>query len=176
MAQHGIRMDSKLFSLGIDPIYIIAVLAAITIVTLVVCLIVNVRCIRMWHRYDRFMRGKDAETLEEVINQLVQEFGTLKDDQKCIDDQMQKLSGNVKGTIKKFAVRKYNAFKDVGGKLSFSLVLLDGENNGFILTCMHANGPSYTYIKEIIEGESYVGLSTEEDEALKEAVEYGKYI
>ena len=80
----GEGMDSKLFSLGIDPIYIIAVLAAITIVTLVVCLIVNVRCIKMWHRYDRFMRGKDAETLEEVINQLVLEFGNLKGQHKEI--------------------------------------------------------------------------------------------
>ncbi len=169
-------MDSKLFSLGIDPIYIIAVLAAITIVTLVLCIVVNVRCIKMWHRYDRFMRGKDAETLEEVINQLVQEFGTLKDDQKSLDEQMVEIKGSLKGNIKKFAVRKYNAFKDVGGKLSFSVVLLDEEDNGFILTCMHANGPSYTYIKEIIAGESYVGLSTEEDEALKEAVEFGRYL
>ncbi len=169
-------MDSKLFSLGIDPIYIIAVLAAITVVTLVLCIVVNVRCIKMWHRYDRFMRGKDAETLEEVINQLVQEFGTLKDDQKSLDEQMVEIKGSLKGNIKKFAVRKYNAFKDVGGKLSFSVVLLDEEDNGFILTCMHANGPSYTYIKEIIAGESYVGLSTEEDEALKEAVEFGRYL
>ncbi len=169
-------MDSKLFSLGIDPIYIIAVLAAITVVTLVLCIVVNVRCIKMWHRYDRFMRGKDAETLEEVINQLIQEFGTLKDDQKSLDEQMVEIKGSLKGNIKKFAVRKYNAFKDVGGKLSFSVVLLDEEDNGFILTCMHANGPSYTYIKEIIAGESYVGLSTEEDEALKEAVEFGRYL
>ena len=169
-------MDSKLFSLGIDPIYIIAALAAITIVTLVVCIIVNIRCLKMWHRYDRFMRGKDAETLEEVINQLVTEFGSLKDDQIRLDGQMNELSSSLKGNIKKFAVRKYNAFKDVGGKLSFSVVLLDSDNNGFILTCIHANGPSYTYIKEIIAGESYVGLSTEEEEVLKEAEEYGKYL
>lgn len=168
-------MDSKLFQLGIDPIYIIAVLAAFTIVTFIICLIVNYRCIRMWHRYDRFMRGKDAETLEEIINQIVQEFGVLKDMQETINEQMKVITKESKGNIKKMAVRKYNAFKDVGGKLSFSLVILDGENTGIILTCMHANGPSYTYIKEIIEGESYVGLSSEEEEALKEAMEYEKY-
>ena len=169
-------MESKLFSLGFDPIYIIAVLAAITIATLIICMLVNIRCIKMWHRYTRFMNGKNAKSLEEMINSLVQQCEIINKDQQRISEQMEELKGSLTGNIKKFAVRKYNAFKDVGGKLSFSVVLLDEENNGFILTCMHANGPSYTYIKEIIAGESYVGLSTEENEALNEAVEFGRYL
>lgn len=168
-------MNSKLFSLGFDPIFLVAVILAIAVVALSIALIANIRSIKLWHRYDRFLRGKDAETLEEIINQLVQEFDVLKTSQDNVTDQMTKLQADLKGNIKKTALRKYNAFKDVGGKLSFSLVLLDGENNGFLLTCIHANGPSFTYIKEIIAGESYVSLSTEEKEVLKEAMEYGWY-
>lgn len=165
--------QSKMFSLGIDPIFIMVIILAIAVVALGLALIANMKTIKLWHRYDRFMRGKDAETMEELINQLVLEFDVLKDMQHTVNEQMKVLQSDMKGNIKKTAVRKYNAFKDVGGKLSFSLVLLDGENNGVILTCIHANGPSFTYIKEIIGGESYVGLSTEEQEALHEAKEYG---
>jgi len=164
-------MDSKLFSLGMDPVYIIAIIGAISIVALVLAIIVNYKTIKMWHRYDRFMRGKDAETLEELVNQLVTEVGTLKDDISELKFNQKNLIRDIKSNVKKVAIRKYNAFKDVGGKLSFSLVMLDGENNGFIITCMHSNGPSFTYIKEIIGGESYVSLSVEETEALKEAME-----
>lgn len=168
-------MDSKLFSLGFDPIFLLAILLAIALVALIVSIIANIRTIKLWHRYDRFMRGKDAETLEELVNQLVIEFDLLKMRQESVDEQMKKVLADLKGNIKKTAVRKYNAFKDVGGKLSFSLVLLDGENNGIILTCIHSNGPSFTYIKEIIGGESYVPMSVEEQEALNEAKEYGWY-
>ena len=64
---------------------------------------------------------------------------------------------------------KYDAFKEMGGKLSFSLCLLDDENNGFILTSMHTREGCYTYVKEIIKGESFVVLATEERRALEEA-------
>lgn len=168
-------MDSKLFNLGFDPIFLMAILLAIAVVGLIISIIANIRTVKLWHRYDRFMRGKDAETLEELINQLVLEFEALKERQESLDEKMKDVLADLKGNVKKTAVRKYNAFKDVGGKLSFSLVMLDGENNGIILTCIHANGPSFTYIKEIIGGESYVSLSIEEQEALNEAKEYGWY-
>ena len=62
-----------------------------------------------------------------------------------------------------------DAFKEMGGKLSFSLCLLDDENNGFILTSMHTREGCYTYVKEIIKGESFVVLAAEERRALEEA-------
>ncbi len=68
------------------------------------------------------------------------------------------------------AVIKYDAFQEMGGKLSFSLCMLDETNNGFIITSMHSTREGcYTYVKEIIKGESFVLLSEEEKEALDEA-------
>ncbi|MNO05896.1 hypothetical protein D3C81_2274570 [compost metagenome] len=58
----------------------------------------------------------------------------------------------------------------MGGKLSFALSILNEENDGFILNSMHSTREGcYTYVKEIIKGESYVVLSTEEKLALEEA-------
>ena len=46
----------------------------------------------------------------------------------------------------------------MGGKLSFALALLDNRNNGFIINAMHSREGCYTYVKEIINGESYITL------------------
>ena len=57
----------------------------------------------------------------------------------------------------------------MGGKLSFSLCLLDDNDNGFLITSMHTREGCYTYSKEIIKGESYVILAEEEKHALEMA-------
>ena len=61
----------------------------------------------------------------------------------------------------------------MGGKLSFVLALLDKDNTGFLLNAIHSRENCFMYIKEIVNGESYVMLSSEEVEALKKAVNYG---
>ena len=64
---------------------------------------------------------------------------------------------------------KYDAFKEIGGKLSFVLVLLTADNDGFLINSMHStNEGCYTYTKEIVNGEAFVILSEEEQQALEE--------
>ncbi|MBR6364714.1 MAG: DUF4446 family protein [Lachnospiraceae bacterium] len=165
-------MDSKLFHLGFDPIFLIIVIGVFAVAALVVGLIVLWKSVKIWKRYDRFMRGRDTQSLEEVIHQLLANVEMLMDRQENIIKSVEKLTTEHNNSFKKHALLKYNAFKEVGGKLSFSLAMLTEDNDGFILTCMHANGPSYTYLKEILGGESYVGLSTEEQQVLDEALHF----
>ena len=73
----------------------------------------------------------------------------------------------------KYGVEKYDAFDDVGGKLSFALALLDQDNSGVILNAVHSRDNCFLYLKEIVNGESYVMLSQEELEALRKAVNFG---
>ena len=58
----------------------------------------------------------------------------------------------------------------MGGKLSFALAMLDGKNNGWVINAMHSREGCYTYVKEIVKGESYVELAEEEAEALDKAI------
>lgn len=53
----------------------------------------------------------------------------------------------------KYGVEKYDAFDDVGGKLSFALALLDKENTGLILNAVHSRDNCFLYMKEIVKGE-----------------------
>ena len=72
----------------------------------------------------------------------------------------------------KYGVEKYDAFDDVGGKLSFALALLDQDNSGVILNAVHSRDNCFLYLKEIVKGESYVMLSQEELEACREYFDY----
>ena len=75
--------------------------------------------------------------------------------------------------MNKYSIVKYDAFEDMGGKLSFVLAMLDSKNTGFLLNAIHSRENCFLYVKEIVNGESYVMLSGEEIEALKRAVNFG---
>ena len=60
---------------------------------------------------------------------------------------------------------------EMGGKLSFSLAMLNGKDDGFVLNAVHSREGCYTYIKEIVGGNSIIVLADEEQEALNMAKE-----
>ena len=76
----------------------------------------------------------------------------------------------MKFTYQKMGLVKYDAFHEMGGKLSFSLAMLNEKNDGYIINAMHTREGCYTYIKEIVDGNSIIVLSDEETEALNMAM------
>ena len=81
-------------------------------------------------------------------------------------ENIQEISDALNCTFQKIGMVKYDAFHEMGGKLSFSLALLDRKNDGFIINAMHSREGCYTYIKEILDGNSIIVLADEEKEAL----------
>ena len=88
------------------------------------------------------------------------------------EQEIEKLKEIMGNTLNKYAIVKYDAFEDMGGKLSFVLAMLDDKNTGFLLNAIHSRENCFLYIKEIVNGESYVILSQEEVQALKQAVNF----
>ena len=85
------------------------------------------------------------------------------------------ISEKMKTHYQKVGIVKYDAFHEMGGELSFALTMLDENNNGWIFNAMHSREGCYTYIKEVVNGESYIELSSEEKECLEKAVYQEKY-
>lgn len=96
---------------------------------------------------------------------------SLKENESDISEQIRALGSRYSHTLCKYGIVKYDAFDDVGGKLSFALAVLDSENSGFVLDAIHSRDNCFLYLKEIVRGESYIMLSEEEIEALKQAAE-----
>ena len=117
------------------------------------------------------MSGKDAKTLEDTLIQRLDQVDSLLESNEENDRNIKVLYKNMQRTYQKMGLIKYDAFHEMGGKLSFSLAMLDMRNNGFIINAMHTREGCYTYIKEIIDGNSVIVLSEEEQEALKRAMD-----
>ena len=129
---------------------------------------------KLYRRYDRFMRGKDAETLEDTMISILEQLKDLNAKDRANKDMMKSLSKQVKDSFQKFGFVKYNAFKGMGGNLSFVLAMLDDNNTGFVLDAVHSREGCYLYLKEVEEGATEVLLGSEEQEALEQALGYVK--
>jgi Protein of unknown function (DUF4446) len=74
------------------------------------------------------------------------------------------------GHIQRVQILRYNPYNDTGGEQSFSLVLLDGKQNGILITSLHSRAGTRIYTKVISKGESDMELSKEEKEVLKKVI------
>ena len=72
--------------------------------------------------------------------------------------------------FQKMSIVKFDAFHLIVGSLSFALCILDKVNNGYIINVMHSNNGCFAYIKEVVDGKSYIELGDEENQALQQAV------
>ena len=142
------------------------------IVSLLLILLIYLKYRRLYRAYDFFMRGKDAETLENTIIALGDEIRDLKAEDRANKDAIRVLNKNQRSSLQKFGIVRYNAFKEMGGNMSFALAELDYTNSGFIINTVHSREGCYLYIKTVDCGQTEVLLSAEEKEALEKALGY----
>ena len=146
-----------------DYIYI-GIIAALFLVFFMLHIIQSSRISKLMKKYEAFMEGKDATNLADAIEENFQQMEKLESSYQDAEVKMDK------ALFHKLGIVKYDAFKEMGGNLSFALCLLDDNNNGFILNTMHGRESSYTYIKEIENGTAYSTLGEEEKQALQKAI------
>ncbi len=159
-------------SLGIDPGFLVIAMMGIMIFVLLYMVRVSMKLTRFSRRYKIFMRGKDAVSLEMAFAQRFADVDKIEEITKMHTNEIRRIKEIQGRTANKIGIVKYDAFPDVGGRLSFALAMLDESDSGFVLNAIHGREGCYTYIKEIVKGESYVVLGQEEKEALRQAVNY----
>lgn len=155
--------------LGIDSDYIIIGLAALLLVFVILTIVNIVQISKLKKKYTLFMGGKNAKSLEEVLMKRMNQIDGLAELSSQNEKNIEKIFETLKFTYQKMGLVKYDAFREMGGKLSFSFAMLDEKNDGFIINAMHSREGCYTYIKEVVDGNSIITLSDEEKEALEMA-------
>ena len=159
-------MESGILSrMGIDPAIILLLLFLLIVALFVLYVNVTMKYNRLKSSYNTFMKGKDGKTLEESFREHFSEIEAILKITK-----QNRLDIRMEGYYQKVGIVKYDAFNEMGGKLSFAIAMLDGNNSGWILNAMHSREGCYTYVKEILKGESFVELAEEEAEALDKAI------
>ena len=155
-------------SVGME--YVVIGLAAALLLALILVIVALVKVGKLKKRYEAFMQGSDAQSMESQIAGLFQDIDTLKKDTKDNGKEIRHIYKRLETVFQKIGIVKYDAFKQMGGQLSYSLALLDEGNNGFIINSVHSTDGCYSYTKEIKKGECEISLGEEEQQALNIAM------
>ena len=143
-----------------------------SIISLIIAIISLYISIKIYKKYEKNMKklgeGKDfAQMLQNYVSQV--------DKLNKRDDQIIEVCNNINNElshcIKKVGLYKYDAFGNTKNSLSFTLALLDRENNGIVINSIYGQDNSNVYSKPIIKGTSKYNLSFEEKEAINIAIE-----
>lgn len=165
-------MNLEIFDMiGIPMDWFLIGTMAVVIIMFIMLITTMVKLSRMKKNYNTFMSGKDGQTLEDAIIRKFSLLEILDESVKEIYAHIKSIDENLLYSYQKMGFKKYDAFKEVGGRMSFVLVLLTKENNGIILNCMHSNADGcYTYAKRVEKGTCSLTLSNEEQAALEQAI------
>lgn len=161
---------SKMGLGNLDIGYIILVILILFIVVIILLIMQIITTNRLKKRLNKFVLGSDGESLEQDIVALYEDNKLLKISVDKNKKDIRSLYKNFEKAYQKMGLVKYDAFNQMGGQLSFSLALLNENNDGFIMNSVHSTDGCYSYTKEIKGGESSISLGKEEIEALEIAM------
>ena len=155
---------------GLDYSYLFIGLAGISLVLLILVIIQMIQIESLKKKYKKFMGGKDVKSLEDKLKTIVEDNKYIIELSTENKKNIKEINKEMEISFNKVGIVKYDAFNQMGGKLSFCLALLNEKDNGFIMNSVHSSEGCYTYIKEIKAGICNIDLGNEEKQALSEAM------
>lgn len=151
-------------------LYLVIALAALVFVLIIFNIIIILKQKALKNKYESFMIGKNGRSMEETVLEALKKLEMLNVKVDAHSHDLESIFNELEITFQKIGLVKYDAFNEMGGKLSFALTLLNKDNNGFIINSIQSREGCYTYIKEITGGKSYIDLGTEENKSLEKAL------
>jgi hypothetical protein len=157
--------------MNLDQVTLLILCAAVSLLGGIIAGIITASIISKKNTYKKIKKilknaGKaaDYEELAEVVAQKIDEN---ENEHSEIDKAIGILNLERKKNIKRVGYIRYDSTEDISGRLSFSLVLLNEENSGILLTNIHMIEGSSLYLREIVNGSCETNLSEEEKEVIK---------
>lgn len=154
----------------VGTLLVIAIVASIGAIGVGVMAIQSERRVRA--TYARFARGR-REDVVTLIGMHIDEVQRLQGQVRRHQAQVRQLRGLMARMLSRVGTVRYDAFDDMGGRLSFSMALLDEHGDGIVLTAMNGRVQTRTYAKPVAAGSSSHNLSEEEVQAIEQAMTSG---
>lgn len=168
MVNNNLLNEIGLGSLDIGYIFIGLIILIILLLILVIVMLTKIS--KLNKRCNSFMKGKAGKSLEQDIVRLYEDNQVLKTGMNENKRDIRSINKQLAKAFQKIGIVRYNAFQTMGGNLSYSLVLLDEKDNGFILNTIHSSEGCYSYTKDIVNGNCDIALSPEEQKAIEIAM------
>ena len=154
-------MDIFFSFLRSDIFLLILFIIVIILSVLYIASVINLKKLRT--SYSKFMNKLgNGNNVEELLKEYIKRVETVEAKNEEIISYCKVIDENIKRCTQKIGIVRYNAFKDVGSDLSFTLAILDDYNNGVVLNGIYARDSSNIYAKPIENGQSKYILSEEE--------------
>lgn len=99
-----------------------------------------------------------------------EELRRLRADCERAVEDLARAQGVLARCVQRVGLVRYDAFEGSGGRLSFSLALLDGRGDGVVLSVLASREGSYAYAKALRDGVPSHPLSEEEKQAISAAM------
>lgn len=124
---------------------------------------------KLKNKYNNFMSGFGDVNIEELLETCLDKVTQVGIKNRELENQLNTVERTLLQCVQKIGIIRYNAFENVGSDLSFSIALLDNNDDGIVLSGIYSRESSSTYAKPIIKGKSRYTLSAEEIQALESA-------
>ena len=110
------------------------------------------------------------DVLRGVLEGHAQKIQRLEAAVRALSATDRRQEGLIEGAVRRVGLVRYDAFEDVGGRLSFSCAMLDDHGTGVVMTSINGRQDTRVYAKPIVDGRSQYNLSVEEEEAIRQAL------
>ena len=128
------------------------------------------RFYRLNKNYLTIFNGKKSTTTEGLVKEIVEDLDEREKEIISLDGRIKDLENLIPKTAQKIAVIRFNPFKEVGGDQSFSLAILDANNDGVVISSLFSRDNNRVYGKQIKGGHSKYELLDEEKEVIQKAI------
>lgn len=120
--------------------------------------------------YNRLTKNVSEKTLSEVLSEFLEQSKATQLELNTVRSEIAKVKKDGLKNIQKMGLVRFNPFADTGGDQSFTLALLDGNDDGMILTSLYSRNTMRWYVKTVHRSKGVEhDLSKEEQEAVKKA-------
>jgi hypothetical protein len=133
---------------------------------LLLALAAHLRFGRLRRDYVVLQGGDEGASLLAVVRRQAQEIAQLRGEVTNAGRELGAARADLSDAIRHVAVVRYDAFADMGGRLSFSAALLDDAGDGLVLTSINGRTETRSYAKGVKAGASEHTLSPEEEQAI----------
>ncbi|MCI9365789.1 MAG: DUF4446 family protein [Clostridia bacterium] len=162
-------MEKFLEFIRTDLFLIILLVGILLVFILYIMSIIKLNKIKK--EYKSFMKKiGNGNDLEEILNKHIERINKTIAKNDELEKYCLKIDADIKHCVQKVGLYRYNAYKDTGSDLSFTLALLDEKNDGVVLNGIYSREMSNIYAKPIQSGESTYKITDEEKEAIKRAI------
>jgi len=147
---------------NVQPDLMFGIIVGILIGLLVLFAMVFLQLRKVRKRYTMMINGGSPENLEQLIISMQININELTTHNNQQNNEISRIKNELKKMKSHVGVSRYNAFAEGGSDLSFSIAILDEEQNGFVLTGIHGRDQTFIYAKPVDQGQSSYSLTPEE--------------